>query len=84
VTVFDKNIFDAFDFLASKLMMPLCGLATCIFVALNWRKADFIHAISNNGTLKNQALLAKLYFVVTKVSPVLIAVILIYGLLPQK
>ena len=84
VTVFDKNIFDAFDFLASKLMMPLCGLATCIFVALNWRKADFIRAISNNGTLKNQALLEKLYFVVTKVSPVLIAVILIYGLLPQK
>ena len=82
VTLFDKNIFDAFDFLASKLMMPLCGLATCVFVALHWRKAEFIQAISNNGSLDNQALLNKLYFVVTKVSPVLIAVILIYGLLP--
>ena len=82
VTLFDKNIFDAFDFLASKLMMPLCGLATCVFVALHWRKVEFIQAISNNGSLDNQALLNKLYFVVTKVSPVLIAVILIYGLLP--
>jgi SNF family Na+-dependent transporter len=63
-------------------MMPLCGLATCVFVALHWRKAEFIQAISNNGSLDNQALLNKLYFVVTKVSPVLIAVILIYGLLP--
>ncbi len=84
VTVFGKNIFDAFDFLASKLMMPLCGMATCIFVALHWRKQDYIQAISNQGQLRNQALLDKLYFITTKVSPVLIAVILVYGLLPQK
>ena len=84
VTIFGKNVFDAFDFVASKLMMPLNGLATCIFVALNWRKADFVRAISNNGTLNNTPLLEKLYLVVTKISPLLIIVILVYGLLPKK
>ena len=84
VTLFGQNIFDAFDFLTTKLMMPIIGTCTCIFVGLHWRKADFIQAVSNNGTLHNQSLLNKLYFVITRISPVLIIVILIYGLLPKK
>ena len=83
VKLFGTTIFDAFNFVASKLMMPLCGLATCLFVGLHWKKADFIQAISNNGKLNNTGLLEKLYFIVTKVSPLLIVVILIYGLLHQ-
>ncbi len=83
VTLFGKNIFDLFDFTASKLMMPLTGLATCLFVGLRWGKTAFVASGSNQGTLTNQRLLDGLYFLVTKVAPLLIVVILIYGLLPK-
>jgi len=39
-----------------------------------------VQANSNGGTLPNQALLRKVFFVLTRITPVLIAVVMGYGL----
>lgn len=75
------NIFDAFDFASSKLLMPLSGLLTSLFVALHWGRTAFVQANSNQGTLGNQALATLVFLVLTRITPVLIAVIMVWGLL---
>lgn len=81
VLIGGKTLFDAFDFASSKVLMPVTGLLTCLFVALRWGQPAFVQANSNGGALHNQALLHKVFFVLTRISPVLIAVILVAGLL---
>lgn len=68
------------DFVSSKLLMPICGLLSCIFIARRWGREAFVQANSNGGTLPNQALLRKVFFVLTRITPVLIAVVMGYGL----
>lgn len=75
-----QNIFDSFDFLSSKVLMPITGLLTSLFVGLRWGKAAFIHANSNAGLLNNTALLQRIFWVLTIISPILIAVIMYFGL----
>ena len=80
VQVAGKSLFDLFDFVSSKLLMPICGLLSCIFIARRWGREAFVQANSNGGTLPNQALLRKVFFVLTRITPVLIAVVMGYGL----
>ncbi len=47
------SLFDLFDSLSSKLLMPLCGLLTCIFIARRWGREAFVQANSNQGALSN-------------------------------
>ena len=80
VQVAGMSLFDLFDFVSSKLLMPFCGLLSCIFIARRWGREAFVQANSNGGTLPNQALLRKVFFVLTRITPVLIAVVMGYGL----
>lgn len=74
------NIFDSFDFISSKVLMPITGLLTSVFVGLRWGKAAFVHANSNAGSLNNAKLLQLIFWVLTIISPILIAVIMYFGL----
>ncbi len=75
------NLFDLFDFLSSKLLMPVTGLLTCLFVLLRWKQAGFVAANSNEGALPNTGLLRAVFAVLTKVTPLLILTVMLYGLL---
>ena len=81
VHIAGMNFFDAFDFASSKLLMPITGLLTSLFVAFHWGKTNFIQANSNGGTLHNQAMLAMVFKVLVTVTPLLISVILVWGLI---
>ncbi|MFV0600884.1 MAG: sodium-dependent transporter [Brachymonas sp.] len=81
VTLIGKNnIFDSFDFASSKILMPLAGLLTSLFVSLHWGKKAFVKANSNHGTLGNERLLGVVFWVLATVSPILIGVIMYFGL----
>ena len=75
------NLFDLFDFLSSKLLMPITGLLTCLFVLLRWKQAGFVAANSNEGALHNTGLLRAVFTILTKVTPLLILTVMLYGLL---
>lgn len=75
------NLFDLFDFLSSKVLMPLTGLLTCLYAGLRWKQCGFVEANSNSGTLDNAPLLRGVYRVLTWVTPVLIVTVMTYGLL---
>ena len=76
----EQTIFDSFDFVVSKIFMPLAGLLISLFVGWRWGKAAFIEANSNGGTLANARLLTAVFWVLAVVSPVLIGVIMYAGL----
>ena len=82
VTLIGKNnIFDSFDFASSKILMPLAGLLTSLFVSRHWGKQAFVQANSNHGTLGNECLLGAVFWVLSTVSPILIGVIMYFGLM---
>ena len=61
--------------------MPVTGLLTCLFVLLRWKQAGFVAANSNEGALPNTGLLRAVFAVLTKVTPLLILTVMLYGLL---
>lgn len=52
ITLFDLGIFDLFDFLTAKIMLPLGGMFTSIFVGWRLERSISYLEISNNKTLK--------------------------------
>lgn len=52
ITLFDLGIFDLFDFLTAKIMLPLGGMFTSIFVGWRLERSISYVEISNNNTLK--------------------------------
>ena len=75
-----RNIFDSFDFAGSKVLMPIAGMLTSLFVSLRWGKRAFVHANSNAGILSNTRLLTVVFWTLALVSPVLIGVVMYVGL----
>ncbi len=80
VKLFGMNQFDLFDFVSTKLLMPIGGIALCLFVGWVWGEQRFRTALSNNGALANEKLLGVLFLVVRYVSPVLILAVMLKGL----
>ncbi len=81
VKIAGLNIFDSFDFASSKILMPLAGLLTSLFVSTYWGKKAFVAANSNGGKLPNAGLLQAVFWVLAVVSPVLIGIIMVFGLM---
>lgn len=65
---------------SSKVLMPICGFLISLFIALRWGRTNFIEANSNHGKLHNQTLASTTFTVATRITPVLILVILLVGL----
>ncbi|MGL5101804.1 MAG: sodium-dependent transporter [Plesiomonas sp.] len=74
------NMFDLFDELSSKVLMPAGGILLCLFVGWVWGKQNLQQALSNQGTLHNQTLVNGLFFIVRFVSPPLILLVMLKGL----
>jgi len=78
--VFGKTFFDLFDFLSSNVALPLGGIVICLFVGWKLGQRVILEEASNEGELKNLALLKVFAFAVRYVAPLAILVVLLNGL----
>ena len=51
-TVLGMNLFDLFDFITAKIMLPMGGFFICIFTGWYLDKKIIREEVSNNGTLR--------------------------------
>ena len=75
-TLFGMTLFDLFDFVTAKIMLPAGGLFISLFAGWYLDKKILWEEISNRGTLKVSVYLI-LVFILKFVSPVAIAGIFI-------
>ena len=75
-TIFGLNLFDLFDFVTAKIMLPLGGLCISIFTGWYLNKKIVWEEISNNGTLK-VTFYKLLIFILKFIAPIAISLIFI-------
>ena len=75
-TAFGLNLFDLFDFVTAKLMLPLGGFFISIFIGWYLDKKIVWEEVSNNGTLK-VSVYKLLIFILKYIAPIGIALIFI-------
>ena len=75
-TVFGLNLFDLFDFVTAKLMLPLGGFFISIFIGWYLDKKIVWEEVCNNGTLR-VAVYKLLIFILKYIAPIGIALIFI-------
>lgn len=75
-TIFGQGMFDLFDFVTAKLMLPLGGLLISIFTGWYLDKKLVWSEITNNGTLKVPTY-KLIIFILKYVAPIAISVIFI-------
>lgn len=75
-TIFGLGMFDLFDFVTAKLMLPLGGLLISIFTGWYLDKKLVWSEITNNGTLK-VPIYKQIIFILKYVAPIAISVIFI-------
>lgn len=75
-TIFGLGMFDLFDFMTAKLMLPLGGLLISIFTGWYLDKKLVWSEITNNGTLK-VPIYKLIIFILKYVAPIAISVIFI-------
>jgi NSS family neurotransmitter:Na+ symporter len=80
ITIFNKTIFDIFDFLSSKILLPLGGLAISIFVGWKMNKKDVYDELTNSGKVKIY-MFNIFRFIIKYIAPVFISVIFISELI---
>ena len=80
LTLFGKTTFGIFDFLSSKLLLPLGGIIIAIFVGWKMKKKDVHAEISNEGKIK-LSMFNIFYFIVKYIAPIGIIAIFIHELL---
>jgi NSS family neurotransmitter:Na+ symporter len=78
-TLFGLGLFDLFDFVTAKLMLPLGGLLISIFVGWFLNKRIVCKEISNNGVL-NRPYYRLFIFILQFIAPIAILFIFINGL----
>lgn len=82
VKIVGLNIFDFFDKLSANILMPIGGFLAVIFVGWRMSRADYLDEISSGGTIGfPQWLLLGFRFVIKFVTPVVIGIIMVNGLL---
>ena len=64
-TLFGLNTFDLFDYISSNILMPVGGILLCIFAGWSYGLPKLKEALSNGGSLNNQALI-KILFVLLR------------------
>ena len=51
-TLFDRNLFDALDFLTANILLPVGGFFTCIFVGWKLDRHILRTQLTNDGALR--------------------------------
>lgn len=80
LTLFGLNIFELFDFTASKIILPIGGIIICIFTGWYLDRKLVESELTNNGTLRFR-LFRLWYFLIRFVAPFAIAAVFLQELL---
>lgn len=80
VKLFGKTFFDLYDFVSSNLLLPIGGILIAVFVGWVWKKAKFQDVLSNRDSLDNLGMTGTIFNLLKFVTPVLILVVLVSGL----
>lgn len=79
--LFGENVFGIFDKLTANILLPLGGLAVCIFVGWILKKEDVREEVTNGGSLKAMNRLYPVFlFLVRFVAPVGILTVFLVNL----
>lgn len=81
VTLFGLNIFELFDFTASKIILPIGGIIICLFTGWYLDRKLVESELTNNGHLRFR-LFRLYYFIIRYVAPLAIAAVFLRELLP--
>lgn len=77
--LFGKTVFDFFDFTASNVLMPLCGVLMCIFIGYVWKTKNAVYEITNHGRLPFR--LAGVWSALIRyVAPAVIFIVLLFSI----
>lgn len=74
VLVFNKTIFDLFDFMVSNVLMPLGALAISIFVPMKLSKTDLFEELSL-GSQSRKVFFLVWYYLLKYVTPIAIIIV---------
>lgn len=77
--IFQRTIFELFDFSSANILLPVGGLLIVIFVAWFFGKSRLFLEITNDGSLKGRFFLIFL-FIVRYIAPVAIILVFLNGL----
>ena len=78
--LFDKTMFDLFDYITSNLLLPIGGLFLSLFVGWKWGFPEVRRALSNEGKLSNDAIVMAFFGIVKVVTPILVFIVMLNGL----
>lgn len=81
VSIFGLSIFDFYDKAVSNVLLPINGILISIFAIYIVKKDYITKQLNNNGVLKNQKIVNGILFCVKYVTPVLILVVFLGGLI---
>jgi len=71
------DLFDLVDHTVNTLVLPVCGLLSCIFIGWIWKPENAIKEIEANGTVFK---LKNVWSAIIKyIAPVLIVIVLVFG-----
>jgi len=78
--LFDMNIFELFDFTASKIILPLGGIIICLFTGWYLDRKLVENELTNGGTLRFR-LFRLYYFIIRYIAPLAIMAVFLQELL---
>jgi NSS family neurotransmitter:Na+ symporter len=79
ITLFEKSIFDAADFIVSNILMPLGALLIAIFVPMKLSKEALFNELSNGSSISKK-LFVIWYMLLKYVSPIVIILVFLDAL----
>ena len=74
VTINGLTFFEALDYLTAKIMLPLGGMLTCIFVGIRIDKKILKKELTNNGTIRFRLFSIYVFFM-KFVAPIAIGIV---------
>ena len=79
LTLFGMNLFELFDFVSSKVILPLGGIVICLFTGWYLDRRLVEDELTNGGTVRFR-LFRLYYFIVRYVAPLAIAAVFVQEL----
>ena len=77
IRLFDKTIFDLFDYVSSNILLPAGGFILAVFVGWVMNKKTVKDQLTNNGTL-NVRTMRPILFCIRYIAPIAILLIFLY------
>ena len=79
--LFDKNLFDLFDYASNNIMLPLGGLLVVLFVGWKLKRKDVLDEMTSGGTIPmNRAIFGSVMIILKFIAPLAISSVMLNGI----